>query len=102
MSCYWLVTHTNEDVRRKIQVAIEKIGGTPDLGQETETEVVRPHLKDFWLSKGHSEKKKILLTDEEMEINLVEILQELAESEHKACPKHQRERWTNISYQTKK
>ena len=30
-------------------------------------------------------------------IKLVEILQELAESEPKACPKHQIERWTNIS-----
>ena len=32
-----------------------------------------------------------------LQIKLVKILQELAESEPKACPKHQRERWTNIS-----
>ena len=35
---------TNEVVGRKI----------PDFGQETETEVVRPHLMVFWLSKGNS------------------------------------------------
>ena len=35
---------------------------TPDLRQETETEVVKPLLNDFWRSKGnsvgHSERKK--------------------------------------------
>ena len=35
-----------------------------------------------------------------MEIKLVKILQELTESEPKAYPKHQRERWTNTSPQT--
>ena len=31
------------------------------------------------------------------EIRFVKLLQELAESESKACPKHRRERWANIS-----
>ena len=35
-----------------------------------------------------------------MKIELVKILQELTESEAKAYPKHQRERWTNTSPQT--
>ena len=32
-----------------------------------------------------------------MHVELVTKLQELAESEPKDCPKHQGERWTNIS-----
>ena len=35
-----------------------------------------------------------------VEMKLVKILQEQAESKHKAYLKHQKERWTNISYQT--
>ena len=37
---------------------------------------------------------------EPVQIKLVKILQELIESEPKAYPKHQRERWTNTSSQT--
>ena len=52
---------TNEDIRRKIQAAIGKYDGAPDLGQETETKVVWTCLKVFWLSKydsaGHSARK---------------------------------------------
>ena len=35
--------------------------------------------------------------DKGVQIKVVKILQELVESELKAYPKHQRERWTNIS-----
>ena len=52
---------TNEDAGRKIHAAIRKYD-TPDFGHETETEVVWPHLKVFWLSidnsAGHSARKK--------------------------------------------
>ena len=45
---------TNEDVRRKMQAAIEKYMYDPDLGQDKETEGVRPHLEVFWLGKDDS------------------------------------------------
>ena len=53
---------TNEDVRRKIQVAIGKYDKLLDLGQEMETKVVWTCLKVFLVSKdnsaGHSARKK--------------------------------------------
>ena len=45
-------------------------------------------VREDWLQtpQQHSHKSS------DMQIKLVKILQELAESKHKACPKHQRER----------
>ena len=52
---------TNEEVRRKIQVAIGEYDA-PDPGQEMKAKMVWPCLKVFWFSKdnptGHSERKK--------------------------------------------
>ena len=39
----------------------------------------------------------VLFNIQSEQIKVVKILQELAESEPKADPKHQRKRWTNIS-----
>ena len=43
----------NEDVCRKIQAAIGKYN-TPDLSHATDTKMVWPNLKVFWLNKKHS------------------------------------------------
>ena len=53
---------TNEEVRRKIQAAIEEYNDLLTLVKKRKTKMVWPHFKVFWFSKdnptGHSERKK--------------------------------------------